>query len=58
MSAASLGERPGRKHPMSGDTVLVRGVARVACKPVQWTGESNERRELGRAAGTEAPDER
>jgi hypothetical protein len=53
MSAASLGERPGRKHPMSGDTVLVRGVARVACKPVQWTGENDERRELGRAARRE-----
>jgi putative membrane protein len=31
---------------------------RAAHEPVQWTGESNERRELGRAAGTEAPDER
>ena len=37
----------------SGDTVLVRGVARVACKPVQWTGENDERRELGRAARRE-----
>jgi len=34
-----------------------RAAVRGAHEPVQWTGESSERRELGRAAGTDAPHE-